>query len=165
MKYQKGHKQSNTGRTHFKKGVKHTDKWKKMMSKKMQGNINGFYKGMDSWNKGLKGYKAGKENNMWKGGISSANDKIRKTEEYKDWVMNVYKRDYYTCQDCGIKCRAKNIISHHIKSFAEYPESRFDINNGITLCRSCHKKRHKEIGINTRFKRNGNSSLAFAVPA
>ena len=164
MRYEKGHKQSNTGRTHFKEGIKHTDEWKEIMKIKMKGNTNGFKKGHITWNKGLKDYMAGNKNSMWKGGVTSVNNKIRKTKEYKGWAISVYKRDYYICQDCGIKCRANDIIAHHIKSFADYPELRFKINNGITLCRSCHKKIHKEIGINTQFKKGCVASLAFATP-
>lgn len=163
MKYEKGHKQSNTGRTHFKKGIKHTDEWKEVMKMKMKRNTNGFKKGHITWNKGLKGYMAGNKNSMWKGGITSINDGTRKSKEHKEWAISVYERDYYTCQMCGLKCRVKNIIAHHKKSFADYPELRFDINNGITLCRSCHKKIHKEIGMSTRFKK-GVASLAFATP-
>jgi hypothetical protein len=148
--YKKGHPQCNTGRTHFKKGYKHTEEQKKEMSKRMKGNT--YAKGKKSWNSGLKGYLAGENNNNWKGGITSINDLIRKSKEYIEWAISVYKRDKYICQECGIKCRANNIIAHHIKPFADYPELRFDTNNGITLCRSCHKKIHKEIGIKTRFK-------------
>jgi hypothetical protein len=88
----------------------------------------------------------------WKGGITPANVLIRNSYVYHKWRKSVYARDYWTCQDCGLKCKKKDIVAHHIKSFEEHPELRFYISNGITLCRSCHKKRHKEIGADTQFK-------------
>jgi len=86
-----------------------------------------------------------KENHWnWKGGI--AVNHRRETKEYIEWRSLVYRRDNWTCKKCGLKCRKENIVAHHIKTWSEYPELRFEVSNGIVLCRSCHKKTHKEIG-------------------
>ncbi len=93
--------------------------------------------------------KKGQNHWNWKGGISEKDKLLRRTPEYNQWRLLVYKRDYYTCQKCGHK--HINLIAHHIKTFAEFEDLRFKIDNGVTVCRSCHKKIHKEIGITTRF--------------
>jgi len=85
----------------------------------------------------------------WKNGKTPINHLLRHTSEYNDWRKAVYKRDNWTCQMCGIK--QKHPVAHHLKPFNDYMELRFEIDNGITLCRSCHKKIHKEIGLLTRF--------------
>lgn len=85
----------------------------------------------------------------WKGGVTPENHRLRNTPEYKEWRDAVYRRDRWTCQECGAK---KSIVAHHIKTFNEYPELRHSVPNGVTLCRSCHKKEHLEIGKKTRFK-------------
>ena len=60
------------------------------------------------------------------------------TLQYQEWIKSVFKRDNYTCQDCGkIGCE---LNAHHIKEWSKYPELRFDINNGETLCIDCHNK-------------------------
>jgi 5-methylcytosine-specific restriction endonuclease McrA len=67
--------------------------------------------------------------------------RIRNSQEYKEWRTAVYERDHYTCQNCGMVGGTLN--AHHIRKFSEYPELRFDINNGVTLCKECHKLAHK----------------------
>jgi len=84
---------------------------------------------------------SGENNYAWKGGVSSKEETVRASKQYKQWRLSVYKRDHYICQSCGSK---KEIIAHHIKYFNAYPELRFNIDNGITLCRSCHLKLHQK---------------------
>lgn len=79
---------------------------------------------------------SGERNIFWKGGINGENDTLRHRREYKDWRIAIYERDNYTCQCCGI--RGGKLNAHHINQFADYPELRYDVNNGITLCVKCH---------------------------
>jgi len=80
--------------------------------------------------------------NFWKGGITPINAKIRTSYKYKLWRISIFKRDNYTCVWCGVKNgQGKTVIlnADHIKPFAIFPELRFAIDNGRTLCVPCHK--------------------------
>lgn len=66
---------------------------------------------------------------------------LRRSSEYKWWRIQVFERDNYTCKKCG-DSRGGNLRAHHIKPFAEYPERRFDVSNGLTLCHPCHELEH-----------------------
>lgn len=79
----------------------------------------------------------GELNGRWLGGISSERNKIMRTNEYKEWRAQVFKRDNYICQCCGDK-KGHNLEAHHIENFSSNKELRFDIDNGITLCNKCH---------------------------
>ena len=73
----------------------------------------------------------------WNGFSSTKNFRIRQSEEYKLWRKAVFQRDNYTCIWCGKK--DQTIQADHIKSFSLFPELRFAIDNGRTLCKNCHK--------------------------
>lgn len=120
-------------------------------------NMDGLLLGR-GWNKGMKNHlseetikkmslahigKIGEKASNWKGGYKTENYRIRRRKEYELWRKKVYKKDNYTCQHCLKKGVYLN--AHHIKSFRYYPELRYDINNGITLCIECHKREHKKL--------------------
>lgn len=56
------------------------------------------------------------------------------------WARAVISRDKATCQHCGVQ--GVELHAHHIKSFKDHPELRWELSNGLTLCHSCHWKAH-----------------------
>ena len=76
---------------------------------------------------------------------------IRNSIHYKLWRENIFKRDNFTCKECGQKGGA--LIGDHIKQFGliliendvkTFDEALFcvelwDLSNGQTLCLDCHK--------------------------
>ena len=84
----------------------------------------------------------GEKNPNWRGGVTPINESIRKSKEYEIWRTAVFERDNYTCIWCHTRCGVGvKIILHadHIKPFSLFPELRFAIDNGRTLCERCHK--------------------------
>lgn len=61
----------------------------------------------------------------------------RNRYEGREWRRAVYERDNYTCQLCGE--RGGRLNADHILSYAAHPDKRWDVDNGRTLCVSCHK--------------------------
>ena len=80
-------------------------------------------------------------NPNWKGGITTEKETAMRSEKYKAWRKSVFERDLYTCQCCGKMTH--DIEAHHLDNFAEYPAKRYDIDNGITLCKKCHNPNQK----------------------
>lgn len=61
---------------------------------------------------------------------------------YHKWKNKCLERDNYTCSYC---CSKDDLIVHHIipwRVCKDDDDLRYDINNGITLCRKCHIKAH-----------------------
>lgn len=148
------------------KNKHHLEETKRKIGEKSKGNKNNLGKHWKIKNlgnrKGLKNHlghkhseetkkkirearkkQVGDKSPTWKGGITPINIKIRNSKEFILWRKSVFERDNYTCIWCGIKSgNGKAIILHadHIKPFALFPELRFAIDNGRTLCIDCHKK-------------------------
>jgi len=56
---------------------------------------------------------------------------------YREWRLRVYKRDKFKCQ--MPLCNAKtNLQAHHIQKWSAASTLRYEVSNGITLCRKCH---------------------------
>ncbi len=138
-------------------GFKHSDKSKDKMSEahkgKMLGNTNGFKKGMIPWNKGKKtgiipktSFKKnderliGKNNHNYTTGRSKYFTTIRYGDDWEAIRMLIYKRDNYTCQECGLKqedCKYTFHVHHIIPFLISLDNS---MKNLTTLCPPCHKR-------------------------
>lgn len=79
----------------------------------------------------------GENHYNWAGGVS----KERRNEwtYQRAWAVAVKRRDNYTCQACGYASKGSRMHAHHVWSYAAFPEKRFDVDNGITLCHACHR--------------------------
>lgn len=77
----------------------------------------------------------------WKGG-KCADKRHSCLPGYQKWRRQVFQRDDYTCQECGIRGNETGgyLEAHHIKAWSRFPDNRFDIDNGQTLCKECHMK-------------------------
>jgi hypothetical protein len=146
-KYMKGE------RNHY-FGKKHTKEELKKMSK--------VHKGQPVWNKGVKQWEGKIHPNLGMKHTDEARAKISKAligkhpwnyagsigrterqiamakKDYILWRTAVFMRDDYTCQTC--KQRGITLNADHIKPWAQYPELRYAIDNGRTLCVDCHKQ-------------------------
>ncbi len=84
-------------------------------------------------------HPSGEKCSKWKGGVTSENKKVRMGREFIEWRRRIFEKDEYTCQGCGER---GYIEPHHLCSFSEYPQYRFEDWNGQTLCRDCHVALH-----------------------
>ncbi len=83
-------------------------------------------------------YFSGEKSVHWQGGLTPQNKKDRNVFEYKLWRETVFRRDNFTCQSCFK--RGCELQAHHIKPFSRFPELRFNVDNGVSMCIECHKK-------------------------
>jgi len=101
----------------------------------------------------FKGRWAGDKNPHWKGGVHQKNLQERATGAYKQWRLKALEMHGNACQRCGVvkgktcECCGDKISLHihHVKSFAEYPELRYDPKNSEVLCKKCHGISHGRI--------------------
>jgi len=94
----------------------------------------------------LKGDKAPN----WRGGLRTLDKDIRRSFEYNEWRMKVFKRDRFVCIECGVPRKIVN--AHHIKEMSGIIKENnittikeaikckmlWNLDNGMTLCRNCH---------------------------
>jgi len=170
------------------KGKHHSDKIRQKISKSNKGKNHPSYKDGRSfkkyyckecekeinWKSFFHGQgrckscsRIGKNNPNYIDGRKSLYSSIRGLEEYKNWRNQIFKRDSYTCQECGNN-QSNNLNAHHKTEFnkllqeflKEYDQFSpiedketlvrlamkwqpfWYIDNGITLCEDCHKIEH-----------------------
>ena len=117
--------------------------------------------------------KTGEKNGMF-GKIGTSNPRWNPDLTMKDridrrainenivWRKSVLKRDDYICKCCKYK-RGGCLVAHHLNGYHWDIENRFVIDNGITLCESCHKDFHKQYGYGNNTKEQFNEYLNLAL--
>ena len=98
----------------------------------------------------------GANNPQWKGGKTKLSISIRTMPEYSLWRKAIFQRDNYKCVFCGDQNQAGHkviiqgdhivplsqlIEQHQIKNIddARKCAAIWDLTNGRTLCKKCHK--------------------------
>lgn len=121
---------------------------------KALGNRNGFTEGhtphnkakphpvhTPEWRAKVSAANSGASHWNWKGGIDAANRLERNSTRHKDWSLAVLERDRWTCRNCGAKGR--DLVAHHVVPFSQDRSLRYEVSNGLTLCRACHCEIHR----------------------
>lgn len=133
-------------------GKKHTPETRKLMSQiciaqgRVPKNRNGAHP--------MKGRK-GARHPKWNGGFTPERNEVYGSNEWKEAVKAVWKRDNATCQRCGLhRSQAKKLDIdfdiHHIVGFA-VKELRTEVSNLILLCEPCHYWVHGSKNVNKEF--------------
>lgn len=87
--------------------------------------------------------KCGYEYRARKNALRPSDDKYGRTNRVADiaWRTAVKDRDKNTCQRCGVTNDVMH--AHHKATRGAHPELKYDVNNGVTLCGSCHQWVHR----------------------
>ena len=80
----------------------------------------------------------GDKSHRWQGGKTPETLRLRGSQRASDWRKAVFARDDYTCTGC--KQRGGRLQADHIKPWSLFPDLRFELSNGRTLCKACHLK-------------------------
>lgn len=95
----------------------------------------------------------GKNNPAYIDGRTPLVERIRHSKKSQNWILEVFRRDKFTCQHCQQQASGK-LEAHHLKRFSDiFSENNiktfrqamdcqefWNIDNGITLCDKCHLK-------------------------
>lgn len=83
----------------------------------------------------------GEKTNRWiKDRNKLSQKQVRNDYAYQEWRKIVWTRDKFICRLEDDHCSGK-IISHHILPWRDYPDKRYDVKNGITLCHYHHPRK------------------------
>lgn len=109
--------------------------WRENISRSQKGRkppTTAFKKGQKPWN--------------WiedRTQLSQCSD-VHKSTAYNEWSKMIKVRDNWKCRIANEDCKGQ-LEAHHILSFVDYPELRYELNNGITLCHAHHPRKKVEV--------------------
>lgn len=114
-------------------GRKHSEETKRKISERVKAIVT------PELRKKMGDAHRGEKNSTWKGGVTTSNELMRKSTEYRLLRTACFERDSFACT-IGGKEHGNKLHMHHIKPFSLFPELRLALDNVQTLCVECHKK-------------------------
>jgi hypothetical protein len=81
----------------------------------------------------------------WRDGIYAARLALYSSSAYKEWRAAVFHRDDFTCGAC--EKRGGHLHAHHVIPVSVDKTRALDVDNGKTLCASCHALTHKQMAL------------------
>lgn len=148
MGFQKGNKLSGNSKSkanRFKKGDRPSPEteFKKGEPSWNKGKGN-WWTHTDSWRKAIKEKNSGSNNYRWKPPeLRKKSEKKHLDSNYRHWMFAVKNRDGWKCKIQDDNCSGR-LEAHHILNWVDFPELRYEVNNGITLCKSHHPQSRKD---------------------
>lgn len=113
-------------------GKRHSEETKEKMSESHKKNKN------SPW------FRLGENHHRWIKDRSLLKKKQERNDSaYQVFVKQVKNRDDWKCKMNNEDCKGYCIV-HHILPWREFPELRYEINNGITLCHFHHPRKRVE---------------------
>lgn len=114
-------------------GVPRTEEQKRKLSEERKGEGNPMYG------------RIGSNNPLYKSDLTDKERKLNKSRsgldyEWRKCAERTKKRDNWTCDCCGK--RGGDMCSHHKNGWDNFKEQRYDDDNVVTLCQSCHDEFH-----------------------
>jgi len=140
-KTHKGRVSTFLGKTHSEENKKKFSEYAKSRKPPMQGRKHTLESRKKMSESSRLADRTGEKCHLYKDGKTAERRGIRFSSEYKRWRFDVFVRDSFACQHCG-DAKGGNLCAHHIKPFADFPDLRLVLENGLTLCKKCHKKVH-----------------------
>jgi|SRR3990167_2599078 len=116
-------KEVNTGNT-YSKGIVRSDDFKKRVSEALKGSNS--YRWISDRSK-----------------VISRHKDVLSRPQYNEWRKNIFSRDNWKCKISNNDCKGQ-LEAHHILSWRDYKELRYEVNNGITLCQFHHPRKRAE---------------------
>lgn len=111
-------------------------------------------------------YGRGELHHAYNPNLSDAERERNKSRSYDrafvNWSYAVKRRDWFTCKVCG-ESKSDEMNAHHLNGWNWCEEGRYDISNGVTLCKECHMDFHNQYGYGDNTKEQFDNYLSSTV--
>lgn len=126
------------------KGKKHLKKTRKALAKAVETHYVNMSTEEYELHRIKSSLQKGRTLETFNGFTTPENTRIRQSVEGKAWTYDILSKSSFTCTKCSQ--RGGKLHAHHLNGFNLFPDLRFDLDNGVCLCESCHDKFHEVYG-------------------